>query len=78
AYGIYIAMKRTAMEQFNGESLEGKTVAVQGVGHVSYELCRLLHEDGVKLIVTDINKNNAQRAVDEFNAQFVEPDDIFS
>lgn len=41
AYGIYIAMKRTALEQFNGESLEGKTVAVQGVGHVSYELCRL-------------------------------------
>jgi hypothetical protein len=31
AYGIYIAMKRTALEQFNGESLEGKTVAVQGV-----------------------------------------------
>lgn len=78
AYGIYIAMKRTALEQFNGESLEGKTVAVQGVGHVSYELCRLLHEDGVKLIVTDINKDNAQCAVDEFNATFVEPDDIFS
>ena len=37
-----------------------------------------LHEDGVKLIVTDINKDNAQCAVDEFNATFVEPDDIFS
>lgn len=35
-------------------------------------------KDGVKLIVTDINKDNAQRAVDDFGAEFVEPDDIFS
>ncbi|MCC3689671.1 Leu/Phe/Val dehydrogenase [Staphylococcus capitis] len=78
AYGIYIALKRTVAEKFDGDKLEGKTVAVQGVGHVSYELCRLLNEDGVKLIVTDINKDNAQRAVDDFGAEFVEPDDIFS
>ena len=32
----------------------------------------------MKLIVTDINKDNAQRAVDDFGAEFVEPDDIFS
>ena len=43
AYGIYIALKRTVAEKFDGDKLEGKTVAVQGVGHVSYELLSLIH-----------------------------------
>src|SRR5699024_566687 len=78
AYGIYKGMKATAKEAFGSDSLEGKTVAVQGVGNVAYRLCSYLHEEGANLIVTDIHKEAVDRAVKDFGAKAVDPDDIYS
>lgn len=78
AYGVYVGMKATAKQAFGDDSLEGKTIAVQGVGNVSYNLCKYLHEEGAKLIVTDINKEAVQRAVEQFNAKAVDINDIYS
>lgn len=78
ALGVFRAMQRTAKEAFGTDSLEGKTVAVQGVGNVAYSLCEMLHEDGAKLIVTDINQESVDRAVKNFGATAVAPDEIFS
>lgn len=78
AYGIYKGMKATAKEAFGSDSLAGKTVAVQGVGNVAYRLCSYLHEEGASLIVTDINKEAVDRAVNEFGAKAVDPADIYS
>ncbi|WP_338749999.1 branched-chain amino acid dehydrogenase [Bacillus sp. FJAT-52991] len=77
AYGCFVGMKAAAKEAFGTDSLEGLTVSVQGVGNVSYHLCRHLHEAGAKLIVTDINKESVQRAVADFGAQAVNPDEIY-
>ena len=71
-------MKAAAKEAFGSDSLEGKTIAVQGVGNVAYTLCEYLHEEGAKLIVTDINKDAVQRAVDAFGAIAVGADEIYS
>jgi leucine dehydrogenase len=76
-YGIYKGMKAAAKEVYDDESLEGKTVAVQGVGNVAYALCEHLHEEGAKIIVTDINKEAVNRAVEVFHAEAVDPDDIY-
>ncbi|WP_286883453.1 branched-chain amino acid dehydrogenase [Aneurinibacillus sp. UBA3580] len=78
AYGVYRGMKAAAKEAFGTDDLSGKIIAVQGVGNVAYNLCRHLHEEGATLIVTDINKDNVQRAVDEFGAKAVDPNDIYS
>lgn len=78
AYGVYRGMKAAAMEAFGTDSLEGKVIAVQGVGHVAYTLCKHLHEEGASLIVTDINKEAVQRAVEDFGAKAVDIDDIYS
>lgn len=78
AVGVYKAMKRTAKEAFGSDSLEGKTVSVQGVGNVSYSLCEYLHEEGAHLIVTDINQESIDRAVKAFDAKAVAPDEIYS
>ncbi|MGF2617010.1 Glu/Leu/Phe/Val dehydrogenase [Rossellomorea vietnamensis] len=78
AYGVYRGMKAAAKEAFGTDSLEGKTIAVQGVGNVAFTLCRHLHEEGAKLIVTDINKEAVQRAVDEFGAKAVDINEIYS
>lgn len=78
AYGVYRGMKAAAMEAFGTDSLEGKVIAVQGVGNVAYNLCRHLHAEGALLIVTDINKDAVRKAVEVFNARAVEPNDIYS
>ncbi|RIW33624.1 Glu/Leu/Phe/Val dehydrogenase [Bacillus salacetis] len=78
AYGVYRGMKAAAKEAFGTDSLEGKTIAVQGVGNVAFTLCRHLHEEGANLIVTDINKDAVQRAVDEFGAKAVDINEIYS
>ncbi|ASV69080.1 branched-chain amino acid dehydrogenase [Cytobacillus sp. FSL W7-1323] len=77
AYGVYVGMKAAAKAAFGTDSLEGKTIAVQGVGNVAYHLCKHLHEEGAKLIVTDINKEAVQRAVDDFGAEAVGINDIY-
>ncbi|MBC2162719.1 Glu/Leu/Phe/Val dehydrogenase [Listeria booriae] len=77
ALGVYSAMKRTALEAFGTDTLAEKTVAVQGVGNVAYALCELLHKDGAKLVVTDINQEAVNRAVAAFGAKAVAPNEIY-
>lgn len=78
ALGVYKGMKAAAKEAFGDDSLAGKTIAVQGVGNVAYALCDYLHEEGAKLIVTDINEEAVQRAVNAFGATAVGIDEIYS
>lgn len=78
ALGVLQGMRACAEEVFGSTSLEGRTVAVQGLGHVGYHLCRLLHEEGARLIVTDLHPDVVERTVQEFGAKPVEPDEILS
>lgn len=78
AFGIYRGLKAAAKEAFGSDSLKDKTIAVQGVGNVAFTLCEHLHAEGAKLIVTDINKEAVQRAVDKFGAVAVGIDEIYS
>lgn len=77
AYGVYVGMKSAAKEAFGSDDLSGKTVAVQGVGNVAYHLCKHLSEEGASLVVTDINKESVERAVNDFNAKAVNIDEIY-
>jgi len=78
AYGTYRGMKACARERWGSDSLDGMTVAVQGVGHVGYYLCELLAEEGAKLVVTDIDEERVARVVIEFGADPVAPDEIYA
>lgn len=77
ALGVFRGIQAAAKEAFGSDSLEGKTVAVQGVGNVGYYLCKYLHEAGAKLVVTDINEDNLNRVKAEFSAEVAAPTDIF-
>lgn len=77
AYGVYRGIKAAAKERYGNDSLEGLTVAVQGLGHVGYHLCANLAAEGAKLIVTDIDEERIQRVVKEFDAESVAPDKIY-
>ena len=77
ALGIYKGMKAAAKEAFGTDSLSGKTIAVQGVGQVAFHLCKYLHGENANLIVTDINEEAVKRAVQEYQAEAVQPDEIY-
>lgn len=77
AFGVYMGMKATARAHWGSDDLAGKTVLVQGAGKVAYYLCRHLHAEGARIVITDIDKDKVQRAVDEFGARAVEPNAIY-
>ena len=77
AYGVFAGMKACVNELYGNDSLSGKKVAVQGLGHVGRFTCEHLVKDGAKLIVTDIYENRVKPIVKKFNAEYVHPEKIF-
>ncbi len=77
ALGVYRGMQACAKTRWGTDSLSGKTVTVQGVGHVGYYLCKHMHDEGASLVVTDIEPDRVKRVVDEFGAKAVGADDIY-
>jgi leucine dehydrogenase len=78
ARGVFRAVQASVKYRWNTDALDGLTVAVQGCGNVGYNLAKLLHQSGAKLIVTDVNRSNLSRVVEELAAETVQPDEIFS
>lgn len=78
AYGTFIGIKAAVKEKLGRDSLEGLRVAVQGIGHVGFDLAQQLHKAGAKLWVSDIHEDNLGRAHDELGATVVAPEAIYS
>ncbi|MDE0061828.1 MAG: amino acid dehydrogenase [Gammaproteobacteria bacterium] len=76
ALGVALGMEAAARRKLGAGSLEGLRVAVQGVGHVGFHLCRLLAERGARLVVSDLNADNLRRTVQQFGARAVPPEAI--
>ena len=77
AFGVYRGMKACAEARYGDDSLAGLRIAVQGAGHVGYNLCRHLKEEGASILVTDINEKKVQKVVTDFGAEAVEPEEIY-
>ncbi len=77
AYGVYRGMKACAQHRWGSDGLTGKTVALQGCGHVGYHLAKLLHVEGARLVVTDIDPQKVKRVVENCGAQAVSPGEIY-
>lgn len=56
ALGVYMGMKAAAKQQFGSDSLAGKKVMVQGIGHVGEALVAYLTNEGAIVTITDINE----------------------
>ena len=77
AHGVFRAIEASAFERWGGDSLRGRTVAIQGLGHVGHHLAIELHKAGARLIVTDIDAGRIQRVVDATGATVVPLPDIY-
>jgi len=76
ALGALHGIRAAVRHRYGADSLDGFTVAVQGLGHVGFHPCRLLHDAGAQLIVSDVAADRMQRAVSAFGAVPVEPEAI--
>ncbi|MEL0435873.1 Glu/Leu/Phe/Val family dehydrogenase [Phycobacter sp. K97] len=78
ARGIFNAIRTARAHKAGSAGLSGVTVAVQGLGHVGWHLCRLLRDAGAKLIVTDVDASRLEKAKAEFDARPVATTKIYS
>jgi leucine dehydrogenase len=77
AYGVYMGMKACAKVQFGSDSLEGKTIAVQGVGHVGEYLVKHLAAEKANVVITDIHEETLKRVANEYGVKVVAPSEIY-
>jgi len=78
ARGVFRSMQAAARHRWDSDDLKGKTVAIQGCGHVGYYLAGELARAGARLLVADIDPGKVQRAVQDFGAENVAPEAILS
>jgi leucine dehydrogenase len=77
AQGCFIGVRASLMHSRNDDTLQGVHVAVQGLGNVGYQLCRLLAAAGAQLTVADAETGRSTRCAQEFHAAIVDPADIY-
>ena len=78
AFGVFRAMLASAKYRWGSDALAGKRVALQGCGSVGSHLAKELHQAGARLVVTDVDQERVRKIIHDFNAEGVEPDDIYN
>jgi len=78
ANGVWRGIRAAAKVALGADSLQGLTVAVQGLGEVGLYLSERLINDGARVIATDINQDKIQEARKKVDLEIVEPEEIYS
>jgi leucine dehydrogenase len=77
ALGVRRGIEAAVKVKLGKDHLEGIHVAIQGVGHVGYELAKELNALGARLTICDINQQMLDRCVSEFNATICSSEEIY-
>ncbi|MCE3294971.1 MAG: leucine dehydrogenase [Crocinitomicaceae bacterium] len=77
AHGVYVGMKACAHEQYGTDSLSGKKVLVQGVGHVGEYLVASLAKEGAKIYISDIHEETLKRVASTYGATVVGINEVY-
>ncbi len=77
ALGVFKGIKQAALRAFGTDDLNGKTVAVQGVGSVGGYTALHLAEAGANLIITDIDQEALADISKRTGAKIAAPDEIY-
>lgn len=60
AYGVFMGMKAAAKFKFGSDVLEGRSVYVQGIGHVGEALVEHLVDEGANVTIADISQERLE------------------
>jgi len=81
AYGEFVAIKEACDFVYGSKDLSGKTIAIQGLGHVGFPLAEYLLDDGARLVVTDTDPGKVQQLKQKYGLERVSdvsPDEIYT
>jgi leucine dehydrogenase len=78
ALGCFAGIAASMRHRLGRTSLDGLRVAVQGLGNVGWNLCRLLAAAGAELVVADVRADRVGDAVKTFGATGVPPEAIYA
>lgn len=77
AWGVFHGMKASARVALGVNSLKGLTIALQGLGSVSYYLLEHLVAEGATVIGCDVDQAAIERAVRQYGIEIVRPEAIY-
>ncbi|MGE9271004.1 MAG: Glu/Leu/Phe/Val family dehydrogenase [Verrucomicrobiales bacterium] len=77
ARGVFLGIQACVERKLHTDSLQDVRVLVEGAGHVGLHLCRLLHAQGARLVVSDIRPSALARCKEEFGAETVSPTELY-
>ncbi len=77
AKGVLRGIEAAVRYKFNKKDIKGIRVAVQGVGHVGYNLVKGLHQRGVQLTVSDTDDELVKQCVREFKVKSIDSETIY-
>jgi leucine dehydrogenase len=77
AYGVYMGMKASAKEAYGHDSLQGKKVMVQGVGHVGEHLVSHLVKENAIVLVADIYEDRIAEVSKKYKVTVVHSDQVY-
>ena len=78
AYGVFMGMKAAAKYKFGSDNLEGKSVLVQGIGHVGEALVEYLTKEGALVTISDINEERLYEVGQKYNATVYTGTDVYA
>jgi leucine dehydrogenase len=76
AAGVFAGLRAAVQHKLGLSRVRDLKIAVQGVGSVGWELCRILSAHGAQLIVADPRPSAVSKACAEFGATSSEPSEI--
>lgn len=76
SWGIFRGIQAVLKKVYGNDSVEGRTIAIQGLGSVGNYLASYLFWHGAKLIVTDINQERGSAIAKKYGATFCSPEEI--
>jgi len=77
ALGTYMGMKAAVKKLYGNDSLNGKRVSVQGVGHVGEHIIEYLSKEGAVIYVTDVYEDRLKAISSKYNVEVVGLDEIY-
>jgi leucine dehydrogenase len=77
AFGTIRSMQACCNHVYGSTSMEGKRVAIQGLGAVGHNVVGQLHELGATMVVTDIDPDKVDAMIDKYGVETVDPEAIY-
>lgn len=77
ALGVFEGIRSALRSKEGNDSLEGRSVLIQGAGDVGAPLARLIAKAGARVLIADLDRARAERVAREVDGKLVSADEVY-